>query len=295
MAKTIVITGGAGGMGKEIAKNVSREGNRVIIGDVNEAAMAAAKAEIAEASGNDDIIALPLNLASLDSVRAFAAAVEGLGAIDALLCNAGVSSTVGTTSDGLDMVFQINYLGHFLLVGQLLKDKALADDARIVLVSSDMHTGLFAPLEYRPAAGVAKPDEEFAQSPDRYNFSKLYLLYLDYYLARGLKAAGSSITINAFNPGLMHTTGLMPDKSQFNDEFLATIKAMGRLGNLEENAKTVHLLLTDDVVAGQSGNYYDRSTEPAKSSDLSYVEEYQQELWDFSLALTGLAAEDFSI
>ena len=295
MAKTIVITGGAGGMGKEIAKNISREGCKVIIGDVNQAAMDAAKAEIVEASGNDDVVTIPLNLASLDSVREFAAKVEEQGTVDVLLCNAGVSSTVGTTADGLDMVFQINYLGHFLLIGQLLKDKALADDARIVLVSSDMHTGLFAPLEYRPAEQVAKPDAEFAESADRYNFSKLYLLYLDYYLARALKDAGSAITINAFNPGLMHTTGLMPDKSQFNDEFLNTIKAMGRLGNLEDNAKTVPELLTGSAVAGQSGNYYDRSTEPAQSSDLSYVEDYQKELWDLSLALTGLTEEDFGI
>ena len=90
----------------------------------------------------------------------------------------------------------------------------------------------------------------------------------------------------------MHTTGLIPDKRMFTDEFLNQMKAFGRLGNLEENTGTVTALMTDDAVGRDNGVYYDRATVPGKSSDLSYQEAPRKEIWDLSLKLTGLKEED---
>ena len=290
--RTILITGGAAGFGKEVATRIAAKGWRVIIGNRNVEKMEAAKQEIIAATGNEDIITLPLDLSSMRSVREFAEAVKALGyPIDSLLCNAGISSTVGRTKeDGLDMVFETNYLGHFLLTWLLLPD--LTEDGKVLLISSDMHEGLFAPLVYKPAEEVAFPDEAFAEHPDRYNFSKLYVLYFVYELAERLNAAGSKKVVNAFNPGLMHTTGLIPDKRMFTEEFLNRMAATGHMGNLEQNADTVTALMTDDAVGRDNGAYYDRATVPGKSSALSYEEAPRKEIWELSLRLTGLKDED---
>ena len=289
--KTILITGGAAGFGKEVATRIAAKGWRIIIGNRNIEKMEAARQEIIEKTGNEDIITLPLDLSSMRSTREFADAVKALGyPIDSLLCNAGISSTPGRTEDNLDKVFETNYLGHFLLTWMLLPD--LAEDGKILLISSDMHEGLFAPLQYKPAEEVAFPDEAYAEHPDRYNFSKLYVLYFVYELAERLNAAGSKKVVNAFNPGLMHTTGLIPDKRMFTDEFLARMKATGHMGNLEENADTVTALMTEDGVGRDNGAYYDRATVPGKSSALSYEEAPRREVWELSLRLTGLKDED---
>ena len=282
--RTIIITGGASGFGREVAQRIAAKGWRVIIGNRNVAKMEEAKQQIIASTGNEDIITLPLDLSSMDSVRSFADAVKALGfPIDSLLCNAGISSTPGRTVDGLDMVFETNYLGHFLLTWLLLPE--LTEDGKVLLISSDMHEGLFVPLAYKPAEEVAYPDEAFAEHPDRYNFSKLYVLYF-------LNAAGSKKVVNAFNPGLMHTAGLIPDKRMFTEEFLSRMAATGHMGNLEENAGTVTALMTDDAVGRDNGAYYDRATVPGKSSALSYEEAPRKELWDLSLRLTGLTDAD---
>ena len=289
--RTIIITGGASGFGREVAQRIAAKGWRVIIGNRNVAKMEEAKQQIIASTGNEDIITLPLDLSSMDSVRSFADAVKALGfPIDSLLCNAGISSTPGRTVDGLDMVFETNYLGHFLLTWLLLPE--LTEDGKVLLISSDMHEGLFVPLAYKPAEEVAYPDEAFAEHPDRYNFSKLYVLYFVYEIAERLNAAGSKKVVNAFNPGLMHTTGLIPDKRMFTEEFLNQMKATGHMGNLEENAGTVTALMTDDAVGRDNGAYYDRATVPGKSSALSYEEAPRKELWDLSLRLTGLTDAD---
>ena len=289
--RTIVITGGAAGFGREVAQRVAAKGWRVIIGNRNEQKMVEAKQIITEATGNSDIITLPLDLSSMDSVRSFAAAVKELNVpIDSFLGNAGISSTPGRTKDDLDVVFETNYLGHFLLTMLLLPE--MTENGKTLLISSDMHEGLMQPLAYKPAAEVAQPDEAFATSPDRYNFSKLYVLYFVYELAARLQAAGSEKVINAFNPGLMHTTGLIPDKRMFTEEFLNRMKAAGRMGNLEQNADLVTALMTDDEQGRGQGVYYDRAFTPGKSSDLSYQEAPRKEIWDLSLQLTGLREED---
>jgi short chain dehydrogenase len=84
---------------------------------------------------------LPLDLAHLDSVRSFAAAVgERLGAtpIDALVLNAGRSGDAdGRSVDGLEITFAVNHLAHYLLLRLLLP--RLANHARIVLTTSGTH------------------------------------------------------------------------------------------------------------------------------------------------------------
>lgn len=292
--KTIIITGGAGGFGKLTATKIAAKGYRIIIADVNEEAMAATKDEVIKKTGNENIVTKKLDLSSLASVRKFSEDIKNDGEkISGLLCNAGITSVKGRSKeDNMDLVFEINYLGHFLL--SLLLLPSLEENGRIMLVSSDMHVPLVGSIDWIPTDQVAYPEGDLASSELRYSYSKLCLLFFNYELSRKLKEAGSKRVINAFNPGLMYTTGLMKDKSVFTDEFLEKVKSMDRLGDIDKNSDIMAELMTDEEYGKESGKYFDRGTKAIKSSELSYNEEDQDQLWKDSLKLTGLTEEEVS-
>ena len=135
-----VVTGGAAGIGFYVAKLLAAQGYRVVVparpGFEHEAAGAAAA--IATALPRAHPVVVPdaaLDLGSLASTRAFAAAVRALCASSgrnhqhqlALLClNAGRGGSKGDprslTADGLEAIVQVNALGHFLLCAELLPE-----------------------------------------------------------------------------------------------------------------------------------------------------------------------------
>ena len=101
------------------------------------------KASTAE-SGSADVRLLHLDLASLASVRASAAAFLALDEpLHVLINNAGVGGQRGLTADGFELHFGVNHLGHFALTQLLLEriSGKAAGSARIVNVSSEAHYG----------------------------------------------------------------------------------------------------------------------------------------------------------
>eukprot|EP00640_Fibrocapsa_japonica_P000130 CAMPEP_0113945080 /NCGR_PEP_ID=MMETSP1339-20121228/38470_1 /TAXON_ID=94617 /ORGANISM="Fibrocapsa japonica" /LENGTH=378 /DNA_ID=CAMNT_0000950483 /DNA_START=235 /DNA_END=1371 /DNA_ORIENTATION=+ /assembly_acc=CAM_ASM_000762 len=140
--KLCVITGTTSGLGKETARALLENGNYYVIcacRDVNK------MEKVAEAEGfdKDSYTVLPLDLASLDSVKAFIPKlnkVKGGRALDRLVCNAAVYqpalSTPKYTADGFEEQLQINHLSHFLLCSLLINDMKRAKDPRMVIVGS---------------------------------------------------------------------------------------------------------------------------------------------------------------
>jgi NAD(P)-dependent dehydrogenase (short-subunit alcohol dehydrogenase family) len=129
--RTVVITGGAGGIGLRAAQAFARHGAKVIIG-----ARSAAKAERAVAQIGTNAEWLPLDLADLAAVEGFADRLMERGAtIDVLVNCAGVMAIPRRelTVDGFEKHFGTNHLGHFALTGRLLP---LLDGARVITVSA---------------------------------------------------------------------------------------------------------------------------------------------------------------
>ena len=145
----VLITGCNTGLGlhcvRALASRDAAPPAAILLACRSPAAAAAAADAAAAATGyaRASLVVLPqpLDLASLASVRAYAAAVTAwLGGrrLAALVNNAGVggSRALRTTADGFDSIFQTNHLGHFLLTLLLLPSVA---GARIVNVSSEVH------------------------------------------------------------------------------------------------------------------------------------------------------------
>ena len=103
-----------------------------------------------------------LDLASFQSVREFADEInKEVGRVDILINNAGCGGYVGKTKDGLDSVFQVNYLSHFLLTNLLLDKLKASAPSRIINVSSIQH-----------ASGIIDFDDLYCKN--NYSWLKAY-------------------------------------------------------------------------------------------------------------------------
>jgi NAD(P)-dependent dehydrogenase (short-subunit alcohol dehydrogenase family) len=149
-SRTVVITGGNTGMGFACANAILKSPNgapwHVILACRDEGRAQAAVDQLTSGAGvSGQVEAMPLDLASLASVRAFAAELSKrlsagtIPSLHAVVCNAGVNplNTKTMTVDGFESTFGINHLGHFLLVNELLP--ALQSPARVVVVASGVH------------------------------------------------------------------------------------------------------------------------------------------------------------
>lgn len=281
--KTVIITGGNTGLGYECAKEIAGNNKgdwHIILACRNPDKAAISVKKLVAETGNKQIEAMELDLASLASVRSFAKdfAARMLPPLHALVCNAGLYVTSGTTytKDGFETTFGVNHLGHFLLVNLLLKD--LESPARIVFITSDAHdpaknTGMSPPV-FQDAELLAhpQPDEKNASSrtigTTRYTTSKLCNILCAYELSRRLESEQNSpeITVNAFNPGLMSGTGFASDSS-FPLRFVWNyiLPALGSLGvkikgsklnNISDSSKSLARLVTDSQYEGVTGKYF---------------------------------------
>ncbi|MEV2274527.1 oxidoreductase [Nocardiopsis sp. NPDC049922] len=187
--RTAVVTGANSGLGLETTRILARKGMRVVMAVRDEE-----KGEAAAASVDGVTEVRRLDLADLDSVRAFARAWDG--PIHLLINNAGVMAIPkSTTKDGFETQFGVNHLGHFALTNLLLPQVT----GRVVTVSSGLH---------RLARGIEFDDLNLDEgyTPNRaYAQSKLANLLFTLELQRRLEAAGSPVLATAAHPGYAAT------------------------------------------------------------------------------------------
>src|SRR6478609_11448508 len=195
-----VVTGANTGLGFETAQVLAARGASVVLAvrDIEKGKRAAAR--IAGTAPGADVMVSPLDLASLDSIRAAAGELRAQHPrIDLLVNNAGVMFTPRqTTGDGFELQFGTNHLGHFALTGLLLGQMLPVPGSRVVTVSS---------LAHRIGARVHFDDLQGERSYRRvaaYGQSKLANLLFTYELARRLSGAGTTIAVAA-HPGLAGT------------------------------------------------------------------------------------------
>jgi NAD(P)-dependent dehydrogenase (short-subunit alcohol dehydrogenase family) len=157
VGKNAVVTGGASGLGAETARALAAAGAAVTIGCRNLDKGRAVVAAIEDATGNAKLRVLELDLTDHDSIRRFAAAVgQSYDKLDILVNNAGVMACPLTrTSQGWELQFATNHVGHFLLTKLLLPLLEAGAPSRVVCLSSAGHT----------RAGVDFDDLHFEHKP----------------------------------------------------------------------------------------------------------------------------------
>jgi NAD(P)-dependent dehydrogenase (short-subunit alcohol dehydrogenase family) len=199
--KVAVVTGGNGGLGLEVARELARKGAHVVIAARDAAKTAAARTSITSEIPEASLETQPLDLASLDSVvEAAAATLRGHEAVDLLANNAGVMATPEQqTRDGFEMQLGVNHLGHFALTALLWPSLLRSDGARVISVTS---TG----RHFGPAVNPENPHMKGSYEPWRaYGQSKLANVHFALELDRRIRKAGLPAKSLVVDPGFTDT------------------------------------------------------------------------------------------
>ncbi len=275
--KTVLVTGGTGGIGQATAAGVVRLGARVgVVGRDRRRAEVAA-AGIRRGADKAVVDVFVADMSSQAEVRRLAAEVlDRYPRLDVLVNNVGgFWATRHSTADGLEHTFAVNHLAPFLLTNLLLDRLKASAPARIVTVSSGAH-------------GMGRIDfddlqaERNYQGQRAYNQSKLANVMFTYELARRL--AGTGITANVLHPGVVRTRFAAEDPGRMRG--LIPIARLF-MKTPERGAATPVYLACSPEVEGVTGRYFVNS-KPKRSAELSYDTNAAARLWSVSAQLVGL-------
>jgi NAD(P)-dependent dehydrogenase (short-subunit alcohol dehydrogenase family) len=281
---TAIVTGATAGIGLVEARVLAEHGAHVVLAVRNVEAGRAVADTIAGSTSVER-----LDLASLSSVRDFAARVAG--PVDLLVNNAGVMAppTRRTTEDGFELQFGTNHLGHFALTGLLLPALLAAPAPRVTTVASLAHNQ----GDNRVVEGSSEGD----YSPrTTYGRSKLANLLFALELHRRATAAGSRLTSTAAHPGVA-VTNLVASRDGMGARWLTRTFAPPLmrlvLPGAEGGAEAVLYAATVAAPGSYSGPQGPGEVRggvgPAKLSRLATDEELARRLWARSEELTGVS------
>ncbi len=290
--KTIVVTGGNSGIGYEAALEFARKRAKVILAcrDLGKARTAADR--ITASSASADVEVMALDLSSLASIRAFSDAFHVQHHALHVLCNnAGVMAIpYRLTTDGFEMQFGTNHLGHFALTGLLLDLLLATDGARVVNVASGAHRMgrmHFDDLQLKNGYGKWRA----------YGQSKLANLLFTSELQRKADSAGKKFLSVACHPGYAATnlqavgpkmsgSSTMEYLSELGNRLLAQSAAMGALPT--EYAATSPAVAGNDYIGPDGmGEFRGHPAKVGRSAAASDAASAKR-LWEVSEQLTDV-------
>jgi len=275
--KTVVLSGATSGIGLETARLFAEKGARLVCLNRDPLKSAALGEELAKKYGCD-FRTIIVDFASLAQVRSCARELLALETpIDVLIHNTGVYHTKKTMSaDDIEMVFQVNHLGSFLINYLLLDRLKTENRARIIYVNSEGHRFSLAgvhtdDLDWKrhvytglKSYGAAKTAQLLAMR----RFGELF--------------SGGSVTVNAMHPGNVAT-----NIGNNNGKLYRSLKRKIILPSARDpavSAKALLYLAASPALDGVSGKFFNLTTEE-RPAPHARDEDAVMPVWRTSLAL----------
>jgi NAD(P)-dependent dehydrogenase (short-subunit alcohol dehydrogenase family) len=266
--KTILLTGCNSGIGKETLRVLAKRGAHVIA-----AARTCEKAEVACQEVGGETTPVACELSEPASVLACVEEVKALGRpLDAIIGNAGIMALPELNlQHGYELQFFTNHIGHFILVTSLLDQ--LADDGRVVMLSSDAHKGA-------PRTGIQLDNLDGSRGYSAwaaYGQSKLANHLFIVELTK--RFAGTNKTANSVHPGVIHT-----NLARSMNPMVRVALGIGAplvLKSIPEGAATQTYVAVHPGVAGVSGKYFADCNE-SQTSGRGRDEDLASKLWEAS-------------
>lgn len=273
MSKLVVITGATDGIGRVSAFELAKSDVQLVLIGRNSQKLESLKKELQVFNKNIDLFTCDLSSVA-ETIAIGKKIQEKYSRLDVLLNNAGAFfAKYELTKEGLESTFALNHLNYFILSLLLLPSLKKSEHGRIVNVASRAHMGVS--LDFNNLQGELK-----YEGWKQYQKSKLMNIYFTYELSKRLSS--TNVTVNCLHPGFVKT------KFGHNNEGLA--KTLVRIGqNLlaiseSDGAKTSIFLSMDNSVTNVTGKYFVKN-KIQKSSDISYDDKAQKELWAYTESL----------
>ncbi|KAL0994184.1 hypothetical protein UPYG_G00118860 [Umbra pygmaea] len=282
--KTVIITGANTGIGKTTAIELARRGARIIMACRDKERAEAAILDIKKETGNNEIIFMELDLASLQCVRSFAENfLKTEPRLDILINNAGLVNG-GKTKDGMGMILGVNHLGHFLLTALLLDRLKECSQSRVVnLASSGYKIGQinFNCLINDKDLDIGETDWALFR---KYCHSKLCNVLFTHELAKRLE--GTNVTCYSVHPGGIKTE--IGRNSGFWFSLITAPVIALCFVDAESGAQTTVHCAVHEGIEPLSGRYFTRCAEEQvgpKARDDAVA----KKLWEISETLCGMS------
>jgi NAD(P)-dependent dehydrogenase (short-subunit alcohol dehydrogenase family) len=288
--KLAVVTGATGGLGYETALALARAGTEVLVTGRNTEKGRIAIEQIKRTVPSAKVRFAMLDLASLASIRAFAASMLANGRpLDLLINNAGVMDlpTRRLTEDGFELQFGTNHLSHFALTALLLPLLRKAQAPRVVNVSSLAHRG--GKIDFANLQAEGKYNSWAA-----YQQSKLANLLFTFELQRRSDAYGWGLMSNAAHPGYARTE-LIPNGPGTGGLKGIGMKVIGSFMSHSAAAGALPTLFAATAPEAAPNGYYGPNgfyelkgpVAPAKVFPQAKDEVVARKLWEVSEQLTS--------
>ncbi|WP_419803180.1 SDR family NAD(P)-dependent oxidoreductase [Mucilaginibacter sp.] len=305
----IILTGATSGIGFECAMQMARiaPNEQIILACRNQKSGDKVIQNIKQKTGHKNLICMPLNLGSLQSVREFTVqfSKQPNNKIIALINNAGIQNVAETqyTKDGFEVTIGVNHLASTYLTLLLLP--FMDSNASITFTASGTHdpkqkTGMEPPI-FKSAKELVYPTETnekpMTVGQRRYTTSKLCNVLTTYELQR--KLSKTNIRVNAFDPGFVPGTGLARNYPPFlrfiSDHILPVLRYfVHNVNTAQVSGKRLANLAYADQYKNFKGKYFEGEKEIKSSAD-SYNKEYQDILWTSTIDLLGIKQNETSV
>jgi len=292
--RVVVVTGANSGIGLEATRIFVENGAHVVMACRSRERGEDAVEEIRDGDPAGSAAVSELDLASLDSVRAFAERFrEAHDGLDVLVNNAGVMFLpYSETEDGFQIQFGVNHLGHFALTGLLLDRLVESEgESRVVTVASEYHRR----GDLEDLATIH--DRGTYGKYDAYSDSKLANVVFGYELQHRLLEADHEVKSVVVHPGWAATDLQRRGPEQEG----STLKLVGaKIGNalLAQSAErgawpTVFAATSPAIHGGEyvgPGGFRNMRGAPAiqESSERAHDRELARQLWRHSEERTGV-------
>jgi NAD(P)-dependent dehydrogenase (short-subunit alcohol dehydrogenase family) len=282
--KTILVTGGNIGLGKEaILQFAFHKPFKIYLGARNKEKALGAIAEIKKAVPHSNIIFLEMDLSSFSSVQAAAKTfLSENNRLDILMNNAGIMATpAGLTEDGYEIQFGTNHMGHALLTKLLLPTMErtaveLKGEPRIIILASEAH-------KFAPKSGLLlsqdKTDLADISTITRYGQSKLANLYH----AEALAKRYPMIKTVAVHPGII-ATNIAGNAKKSYPILGPVVEMVGKLvlATPKTGALTQLWAATSKSENVESGAFYYPGGVKFKGTRFANADEQVEELWEWT-------------
>lgn len=276
--KTVLVTGGTGGIGLAAATALAELGARVgIVGRSGARGRAAADA-VRHQVPSAQVDVFSADLSAQAEVRRLGAEVTATyPRLDVLVNNVGgYWAHRHVTADGLEHTFALNHLAPFLLTHELRDLLEAGAPSRVVTVSSGAQA--MGRIDLDDLQGERSYNGQRA-----YNQSKLANVLFTYELARRLE--GTGVTATVLHPGVTRTAFGQEDSGRWMRLMLPVVRPF--MKTPEQGASTVVHLASSPEVDGVTGAYF-ANRRAKRSSRSSYDRELARRLWEVSAALVGV-------